>query len=59
MPAVIPAEQDLVAAGHAPSDPDGHRTGFAAAFGIPDHLGAGNRPAQFFGEFDFQFVVDR
>ena len=59
VPAVISAEEHLVATGDSPRDPHGHRTGFAAALRITDHLRARNRATQFFGQFDFQFMVDR
>ncbi|HLQ44420.1 MAG TPA: hypothetical protein VK137_06815, partial [Planctomycetaceae bacterium] len=45
VPAVISAEQHLVAPSRTASDPDRDRTRLTAALGVAHHLGTRNRPA--------------
>src|SRR4051812_21356607 len=59
MPAVVAAEEDLVAPGGPPGDPDGDGTRLSATLGITRHLGAGDGPGQLLGELDLQLMVDR
>ena len=57
VPAVVTGKENLVFAGRAARDADGHGARLAAALGVAHHLGAGNGIDQDLGEFDFQRAV--
>ena len=56
---MVTAEQNSVAPGGSSCNANGDGTGIAAALGVPNHLSARYRRDEFFGQFDFQFVIDR
>ena len=59
VPAVVAAEDYLVASGRAPGDPRRHGAGVAAALRVADHLRARDRVDQDLRELDLLRAVDR
>ncbi len=58
MPAVISTEKDLVPARCSTRDTNRDGARLAAALGISNHLGTGDRANKFLSKLNFEFVID-